>query len=100
MDLTAHFRQNWKDRVGGDPDPVVVDEILDRSVVIARAKRFRLFEGNWFSTLSYFWEPEKNIVITADELGGKLVSVLTPEVLPRRIRQHYNAKLSRSEVIR
>jgi len=86
--------------VGGEPDPDAVDELLDRSVIVSRGKSFRLYEGGFFNTLSYFWAPGSDIILTADEKKDTLVSVLTPAVLPKRIRHHFNAHAARPFIAR
>ena len=75
--LTKHFVENWRERVGDEPTSGIVSKIMNDGV--------RIQEGRVFGkrkTLSYYWHPGMNLVISIDRFQNTAVSVLSEANMP------------------
>ena len=78
--LSQHFCDNWRSRVGGEPDKdAVIQSVLD-SVVVQKGRFYFDMAGNRRNLLTILWNADLNVVMTADHVTGTMVSVLTPPV--------------------
>lgn len=77
--LTRHFIENWKKRVsnGIAPDINAVTALLSGSIRIQKGRRFMLKNGEFYTTLSIYWQPELRIVVHIDPVTSRCVTVAT-----------------------
>lgn len=74
--ISRHFQENWRARVGGDPDPEQICEILGRSLRVQTGGA--AIEGSKYrKTLSIFWSPADGVIIKVDPTTCTLVTVLS-----------------------
>jgi len=77
--ISEHFAKNWRDRVGGEPDPAMICAILGRSRRLQTGGQ-RIIGGRYYKTLSIFWSHDDAVVIKMDPESGTVVTVITPEM--------------------
>jgi len=77
--LSEHFKQNWRRRIGNEPTVEMVQEIMQRSVIVQRARSLRTLDGRPFKTLGIYWAPDIGVVVSVDEFKGMAVSCLVGE---------------------
>lgn len=88
LKLSKHFCERYAERIGCPPDLDGVKGIIDGAVVVQKGKNFRLKDGRIFNTLSIYWNPRVQIIVTVDERKSTAVSVFASKVLndPKRER--------------
>ncbi len=79
IQLSKHFRENWERRVGNVPQPGAVASMVENSVRLQRGRLFKLHDGTFFNTLSWYWHPELGVIISLDPASNTAVSVLTAD---------------------
>jgi hypothetical protein len=77
MHLSAHFRKNWRNRIGNEPNEELVAEIMRHGRIVQKPMRLMTEDGKPHKQLGIYWDPELNVVITVDEYNDVAVSVLT-----------------------
>ena len=75
--LSRHFQENWRRRVGNEPTVEMVQEIMQRGVIVQRARSLQTLDGRPFRTLGIYWSPEMDIIVSIDEFKGMAVSCLS-----------------------
>jgi hypothetical protein len=74
--ISRHFEENWRARVGGDPDPARICEILARSLRVQTGGA--PIDGSPYTkTLSIYWSPSDGVLIKLDPTTSTLVTVLS-----------------------
>lgn len=83
--LSKHFCNNWNLRVGGSPDLEEIGMILRQAV---RVQKGRQITGrfSYIKTLTIYWHPDRNVIITVDHFRDTVVSVYSGENLPADLR--------------
>lgn len=79
--LSKHFFKNWRQRVGGDPDPVEIDKIIRESIRVQKGKCARTYSG-MFKTLTIYWHVDLGLMLTADHFRNNAVSVYSKANMP------------------
>ncbi|MFA5712495.1 hypothetical protein [Mycolicibacterium sp.] len=74
--ISRHFQENWRARVGGDPDPQQICEILGRSLRVQTGGA-PIGGSLYTKTLSIYWSPSDGVLIKMDPTNGTLVTVLS-----------------------
>ena len=87
LSLTGHFKDNWRERVGGEPpEPHAVEAIIMESIYLQPCFRYiRLEDGKIDKTLAIYWHPGRNLVIKVDRYKKTAVTVLSPKVRPNNV---------------
>ena len=85
LKLSKHFVENWYKRVGGAPDMRDIGRILRQAV---RVQKGRQITGrfSYIKTLTIYWHPDRNVIITVDHFTRTVVSVYSGENLPADLR--------------
>lgn len=77
MKISKHFEQRWTERVGGMPSVEQIQGIIANSMRIQKGQYYHLINGKPFNTLTIYWHPELDLVISCDYRDKVLVSVLS-----------------------
>ena len=77
MKLSYHFVENWEKRVGGTPSVEQIQGIIDNSMRVQKGQYYRLSNGEPFNTLTIYWHPELNLVISYDSRRQVMVTVMS-----------------------
>ena len=83
FDFSKHFIQNWRERVGGEPNKADVTRILSESVRVQKGQLLKKPNGMSWNTLSIYWHPVKNVIIKIDNFAGVAVTVLSDKLMER-----------------
>ena len=75
--LSRHFVNNWKMRVGGDPDPAEITRMLADSIRVQPCRNLQRLNGELYRQLAIYWIPERDIIIKVDDFYGTAVTVMT-----------------------
>jgi len=79
--LSTHFRERWRERVGGEPKVSAVRKLINESVYLQQCQMLRLHSGGFFCMPGIYWHPEKNIIIKLDEIEKVAITVLSPRCI-------------------
>lgn len=79
MVLTKHFKENWAKRVKDGISLDEINKIINKSLVVQKGQMFYRESGQSYNTLSIFWHPDLDLVITVDPFRQTFVSVLSRE---------------------
>lgn len=79
MEFTKYFIKNWEERVGKSPQLEKVEEICKKSVPVQKGSIYYLENGEMHNTLSIFWHPDLDLIITLDPIRNAFISVLSRE---------------------
>ena len=75
--FTAHARERWEERIGGDlPSSLEIESIIGESIVLQKFRRAYTARGRAMVFLSVYWHTERGLVLKIDEKCGKVVTVL------------------------
>jgi len=74
--LSQHFRENWRRRIGNEPTVEMVQEIMQRGVIVQRARSLQTLDGRPFRMLGIYWSPDIGVIVSIDEFKGMAVSCL------------------------
>ena len=77
MELSKHFVENWKDRVGGTPSIPAVRRILCESVRIQKGRDILQPDGSKFRVPAIYWHPAKRLFIKIDAIKNVAITVMT-----------------------
>ena len=77
MQLSKHFCDNWRRRVGGEPLEDTVRAIIHNSIRLQECRVFLLDTGRPYKRLALYWHPELDLVISVDTCREVAVSVLS-----------------------
>jgi len=77
MQLSKHFCDNWRIRVGGEPLEPTVKAIIEESVPLQDCRVFQLEDGRPYKRLALYWHPDWDLVISVDTCRNVAVSVLS-----------------------
>ena len=79
IELSRHFVERWRERVGSEPSPrMVMDIIRDPStVVVQRGRDLQVpRSGQMFRQAAIYWSPALDVVIKVDEVRKRAITVL------------------------
>lgn len=82
LQLTRHFVVNWRSRVGGEPDPGQINEIIRQSVRVSRGRIAWGPFNRMNKSLTIYVHFYLCLAITVDHFRGKVVSVLSARNMP------------------
>lgn len=85
--LTRHFVENYRDRVGGDPDTQEINKTIRQAVRIQKAKDGYTRDG-YFKILALYWHVPKAWVISVDPFKKKVVTIVTGANMPKEFNTH------------
>ena len=77
--LSKHFVERWRERVGTEPDPrAVMDIIRDPHTVIVQRCRDLEVPGSRskFRQAAIYWSPDLDVVLKVDEFKAVAITVL------------------------
>lgn len=77
--LSRHFVERWRERVGSEPSPrMVMDIIRDPgTVVVQRGRDLQVpWSGRMFRQAAIYWSPALDVVIKVDEVRKRAITVL------------------------
>ena len=75
--FTAHARERWEERIGGEmPSSLEIENIIEESVVLQKFRRAYTARGMPMVFLSVYWNVRRGLVMKVDEKCGKIVTVL------------------------
>lgn len=77
MELSRHFIENWRSRVGGHPTEDVIRRILCESVRVQKGRDVYQANGNIFRVPAIYWHPDKRLFIKIDARNNVAITVLT-----------------------
>lgn len=77
MELSYHFIENWKSRVGGYPSEKAVRRILCESVRIQKGRDVLQDNGKFFRIPAIYWHPIKRLFIKIDAKNNVAITVMT-----------------------
>lgn len=77
MELSRHFIENWKKRVGGVPTVAKVSEMIKTGIRVQGCVDYPLKNGRVYRRLAIYWCPDENIILKVDNFAGRAVSLLT-----------------------
>ncbi len=83
--LTKHFIENWRERVGGEPDPDLVNRIIQEAVRVQKGKR-AVGRFAVIKNLSVYCHFTIGVVITVDHYRENVVSVYSEKNMPAHVR--------------
>jgi len=89
LNLTRHFQNNWMKRVGGDPDPEKVNQIVREAIRVQKGRFAKTYSGI-FKTLTIYWHPPLGLMLTADHHKNTLVSVYSNENMPEGCTMNFS----------
>lgn len=82
MRMSRHAKEAWRKRVSRRvPTDGEVHRILTECVRIQRQRDLFTPRGRRVRVLALYWHPAHDVVLKVDHRRGKVVTVLTPEVL-------------------
>lgn len=79
IELSRHFVERWRERVGSEPSPrMVMDIIRDPgTVVVQRGRDLQVpWSGRMFRQAAIYWSPALDVVIKVDEVRKRAITVL------------------------
>ncbi|MCF6246901.1 MAG: hypothetical protein L3J69_06015 [Desulfobacula sp.] len=85
--LSKHFMENWRKRVGNDPTIGIVKMIIQDGIRVQEGRAFGIKK-----TLSYYWHPDLNIIISIDRFSNTAVSVLSKANMPVHGKKNNKSK--------
>lgn len=77
--LSKHFAERWRERVGTEPDPrAVMDIIRDpHTVIVQRCRNLQMpATGEYYRQAAIYWSPALDLIIKVDEFRGVAITVL------------------------
>lgn len=80
VNMTDHFLQRWRQRVGAKPSLKGLNQMLRGALQIRRMERVYRFRGGRFveyKLLAEFWSPESQIIVKVDVDTRTAVTVLS-----------------------
>lgn len=81
--LTRHFVERWRERVGNEVHIDAVKAVIKQAVMVQQGRKLINGQGHEVHTLSLYWHPEMQMVISVDRYQNTAVSVLTGVNAPR-----------------
>lgn len=88
--LSKHFIDNWQARVGNYPTVEQVSGILAQCITVQKGRIFTLANGGQYNTLTLYWHPDLNLILSYDAKTKKMVSVLSRDNLKAETKRHGN----------
>lgn len=79
LELTKHFVENWRKRVGHVPRADEVRRMINQAVRIQKGRRI-YGRTSWIKTLSIYWHTGTDLIITVDHFTDKVVSVYSRDM--------------------
>ena len=92
MKLTKHFKDNWRERVGGEVTVEEMVSILRESVIVQWGSMFKKSDGQTFKTMKIYWHPGRQVVIKMDPFGNRAVTVLSIKNYHHKNRKRKNGR--------
>jgi hypothetical protein len=77
MELSRHFIENWKVRVGGVPTAGAVKKILYESVRVQKGRDIIQAGGGRFRIPAIYWHPARRLFIKLDSIKNVAITVMT-----------------------
>jgi hypothetical protein len=80
--LSKHFEQRWRERVGTEPSPSVIQEIIDdpKTVRIQACRDLQRPCGGWFRQAAVYWSPALDVIVKIDEYRNRAITVLSKDM--------------------
>jgi len=78
--LSKHFVERWQERVGTEPDPRVVTDIIrdPHTVIVQRCRNLQMpATGEHYRQAAIYWSPTLDLIIKVDEFRGVAITVLS-----------------------
>jgi len=72
--LSKHFIENWRKRVGTEPETSNVNDIISQSVRVQKGKKAST-RFDFIKTLTIYWHADLSLVITVDHFTNTVVSI-------------------------
>jgi len=79
IELSQHFIDNWMERVGTVPTVETVASVLRKCIVVQKGRVVYNRCGRRTNILAIFWSHELGVILTADHIRRRMVSVMTPD---------------------
>ena len=86
LKLTKHFVRNWRKRVGGEPDQVVVNDIIRKSVRQNRCRHVYSHWGDEETVLAVYCHYPLQISFLVDHYRNNAVSVSSWKNMPENYK--------------
>ena len=81
--LTAKFKKEWRNRVGGRPPSAgKVRRMIKESVYLQKGMSYRLLSGLIYYRPGLYWHTEERVVLKIDEEAMTVISVFSPKLAP------------------
>lgn len=76
--LSKHFEERWRERVGTEPSPNIVHEIVrdPRTVRVQACRDLRRPCGTHFRQAAVYWSPVLDVIVKIDEFSNRAITVL------------------------
>ena len=90
IELSRHFVERWRERVGSEPSPRMITDIIHdpETVVVQRCRDLQVpRSGRMFRQAAIYWSPALDVVIKVDEVRKRAITVLA--------RRNGNARANR-----
>lgn len=77
-DLTRHFEDQWKKRVGGQvPSRQLIDLLIADSIKLQAYRKCQTPRGRAFVVLGLYWNVEQGMIFKVDDSAMRVVTVIT-----------------------
>lgn len=80
--LSRHFEERWRERVGTEPSPEVIQDIIcdPRTVRIQACRDLRRPCGGQFRQAAVYWSPALGVIVKIDEYRNRAITVLSKDM--------------------